>query len=200
MMNFSIITTTKRKLTARALVTAMVIMITVSLIIGSAIANPIQSAAAAAQKSSSHTSADKMKDTFKVIVTLFGVDETAGDIVSFVNVDDITKVKTFNAAELIPTRGNNGTLDLLFAFANTTIKTGADFRACTMILKDLRMSCEKGQNSPALRPEFVDMYLSSAKPVKISVDKENSSQQKIGGSNVKPTSESDNKFVTTTKD
>jgi hypothetical protein len=47
------------------------------------------------------------------------------------------------------------------------------------------MSCEKGQNSPALRPEFVDMYLSSAKPVKISVDKENSS---------------DNKFVTTTKD
>jgi hypothetical protein len=197
MMNFSI-TTTKRKMTARALVTAMLIMITVSLIIGSAIANPIQSAAA--QKRSSHTSADKMKDTFKVIVTLFGVDETAGDIVSFVNVDDITKVKTFNAAELIPTRGNNGTLDLLFAFANTTIKTGADFRACTMILKDLRMSCEKGQNSPALRPEFVDMYLSSAKPVKISVDKENSSQQKIGGSNVKPTSESDNKFVTTAKD
>src|ERR671931_878589 len=197
MMNFSI-TTTKRRMTARALVTAMLIMITVSLIIGSAIANPIQSAAA--QKSSSHTSADKMKDTFKVIVTLFGVDETAGDIVSFVNVDDITKVKTFNAAELIPTHGNNGTLDLLFSFANTTIKTGADFRACTMILKDLRMSCEKGQNSPALRPEFVDMYLSSAKPVKISVDKENSSQQKIGGSNVKPTSESDNKFVTTTKD
>jgi hypothetical protein len=197
MMNFSV-TTTKRKMTARALLTAMLIMITVSLIIGSAIANPIQSAAA--QKSSSHTPADKTKDTFKVIVTLFGVNETAGDIVSFVSVDDITKVKTFNAAELIPTRGNNGTLDLLFAFANTTIKTGADFRACTMILKDLRMSCEKGQNSPALRPEFVDMYLNSAKPVKISVDKENSSQQKIGGSNVKPTSESDNKFLTTTKD
>ena len=197
MMNFSI-TTTKRRMTARALVTAMLIMITVSLIIGSAIANPIQSAVA--QKRSSHTSADKMKDTFKVIVTLFGVDETAGDIVSFVNVDDITKVKTFNAAELIPTHGNNGTLDLLFSFANTTIKTGADFRACTMILKDLRMSCEKGQNSPALRPEFVDMYLSSAKPVKISVDKENSSQQKIGGSNVNPSSESNNKFVRTTKD
>ena len=197
-MNFSV-TTTKRKMTARALLTAMLIMITVSLIIGSAIANPIQSAAA--QKSSSHTPADKTKDTFKVIVTLFGVEETAGDIVSFVNVNDITKVKAFNAAELIPTRGNNGTLDLLFSFANTTIKSGAEFRACTMILKDLRMSCEKGQNSPALRPEFVDMYLNSAKPVKISVDKESSSQQKVGGSgNVKSTSESNNKFVTTTKD
>jgi hypothetical protein len=197
MMNFSI-TTTTRKMTTGALVTAMLIMITISLVIGSAIANTIQSAAA--QKSSSHASAEKMKDTFKVIVTLFGVDETAGDIVSFVNVDDITKVKSFNAAELIPTRGNNGTLALLFSFANTTIKTGAEFRACTMVLKDLRMSCEKGQNSPALRPEFVDMYLNSAKPVKISVDKENSSQQKVGGSNVKPTSESDNKFVTSAKD
>jgi hypothetical protein len=195
MMNFSIVTT-ERKTSALALVTAMLIMITVSLIIGSGIANAIQSAAA--QKASS---AAKMKDTFKVIVTLFGVEETAGDIVSFVNVNDITKVKAFNAAELIPTRGNNGTLDLLFSFANTTINTGAEFRACTMILKDLRMSCEKGQNSPALRPEFVDMYLNSAKPVKISVDKESSSQQKVGGSgNVKPTSESDNKFVTSTKD
>ena len=187
-------------MTALVLVTAMLIMPTTSLIVGSGIVNPIQSATAAeAQKPSS--SAAKMKDTFKVIVTLFGVDETAGDIVSFVNVDDITKVKTFNAAELIPTHGNNGTLALLFAFANTTIKSGAEFRACTMILKDLRMSCENGQNSPALRPEFVDMYLNSAKPVKISVDKESSSQQKVGGSgNVKSTSESNNKFVTTTKD
>jgi hypothetical protein len=30
------------------------------------------------------------------------------------------------------------------------------------------MSCEKGQNSPALRPEFVDIYLSSAKSIKLS--------------------------------
>ena len=65
-------------------------------------------------------------------------------------------------------RGNNGTLEILFTFPNATINTGAKFRACTMLVKDLRMSCEKGQNSPALRPEFVDIYLSSAKSIKMS--------------------------------
>jgi hypothetical protein len=132
-------------------------ILTLSLTV-SGIANSVQ-----AQEPSPAT---KTKDIFKVIVTLFGLNKTSGDIVSFVNVDGTTQVKTFNAAKLIPLRGNNGTLDIVFTFPNATINTGAKFRACTMIVKDLRMSCEKGQNSPALRPEFVDIYLSSAKSIK----------------------------------
>jgi hypothetical protein len=153
-------TTTTRGKTVLVLVTGMLLMILMlSSIIGGT-ANSVQ-----AQKPSPPT---KTKDIFKVIVTLFGLNKTSGDIVSFVNVDDVTQVKTFNAAKLVPLRGNNGTLDILFTFPNATINTGAKFRACAMIVKDLRMSCEKGQNSPALRPEFVDIYLSSAKSIKIS--------------------------------
>jgi hypothetical protein len=153
------IITTKRK-TALILVTGMLMMILMLSFIVGGIANLVQ-----AQKPSPPT---KTKGIFKVIVTLIGLNKTSGDIVSFVNVDGITQVKTFNAAKLVPMRGNNGTLELLFTFPNATINTGAKFRACTMLVKDLRMSCEKGQNSPALRPEFVDIYLSSAKSIKLS--------------------------------
>jgi hypothetical protein len=153
------IITTKRK-TVLILVTGMLMMILMLSFIVGGIANLVQ-----AQKPSPPT---KTKDIFKVIVTLIGLNKTSGDIVSFVNVDGITQVKTFNAAKLVPMRGNNGTLEILFTFPNATINTGAKFRACTMLVKDLRMSCEKGQNSPALRPEFVDIYLSSAKSIKLS--------------------------------
>ena len=155
----SSVITTKRK-PVLILVTGMLMMILMLSFIVGGIANLVQ-----AQKPSPPT---KTKDIFKVIVTLIGLNKTSGDIVSFVNVDGITQVKTFNAAKLVPMRGNNGTLEILFTFPNATINTGAKFRACTMLVKDLRMSCEKGQNSPALRPEFVDIYLSSAKSIKLS--------------------------------
>ena len=178
-MNLLIATIARRKAAAAALVSGILTMIlTLSVIEGGGIANPIP---VQAQKPSSPT---KIKDVFKVIVTLIGVNKTSGDIVSFVNIDDMTQVKTFNAAKLMPVRGSNDTLALFFSFPNTTINTGAEFRACTIILKDLRMSCEKGQNSPGLRPEFVDMYLNSAKPIKIpssSIDKQNT--EKVGGKN-----------------
>jgi hypothetical protein len=162
------IITTKRK-TVLILVTGMLMMILMLSFIVGGIANFVQ-----AQKPSPPT---KTKDIFKVIVTLIGLNKTSGDIVSFVNVDGITQVKTFNAAKLVPMRGNNGTLEILFTFPNATINTGAKFRACTMLVKDLRMSCEKGQNSPALRPEFVDIYLSSAKSIKLS---SSSADKKLG--------------------
>jgi hypothetical protein len=160
-MNFLLtpIITTRRK-TVLVLVTGMLMMVLMLSFIVGGIANSVQ-----AQKPSPPT---KTKDIFKVIVTLIGLNKTSGDIVSFVNVGGITQVKTFNAAKLVPMRGNNGTLEILFTFPNATINTGAKFRACTMLVKDLRMSCEKGQNSPALRPEFVDIYLSSAKSIKMS--------------------------------
>ena len=159
-MNLLISPTITRSNTTLTLVTGMLMMILMLSFIVGGIANSAQ-----AQKSSPAT---QTKDIFKVIVTLIGLNKTSGDIVSFINVDGITQVKTFNAAKLIPLRGNNGTLELAFTFPNSTINTGAKFKACTMIVKDMLMSCARGQNSPALRPENIDMYLSSAKSIKLS--------------------------------
>src|SRR5919198_3847172 len=150
------------------------------------------------------TTTAKEKDVFKVIVTLFGVEPTTGNIVTFVTVDNMSMVKAFDAAkyyipiEKTETRAatmayrnttimttadasdvvyssnsakdnavNDGLVELHYAFPNATIKNGDEFRVCSIVLKDLRMVCETGMNTPALRAENVDMYLDKAQFLKV---------------------------------
>ena len=134
------------------------------------------------------TSVKEKEDVFKVIVTLFGIEPTTGNIVTFVTIDNMSNVKAFDAAKYyIPidttessnhtinaTYGSsngiegNGIVELNLAFPNaTSIKSGDEFRVCSMVLKDLRMTCETGTNTPALRAENVDMYLDSAQFLKV---------------------------------
>lgn len=124
------------------------------------------------------------EDVFKVIVTLFGVEPTTGNIVTFVTIDNMSKVKAFDAAKYyipidtttasynstINANGveSSGIVELNLAFPNaTSIKSGDEFRVCSMVLKDLRMICETGVNTPALRAENVDMYLDTAQFLKV---------------------------------
>jgi hypothetical protein len=128
------------------------------------------------------------KDVFKVIVTLFGVEPTTGNIVTFVTIDNMSNVKSFDAAKYyIPidttessnyavnaTHGSsngiegNGIVELNLAFPNaTSIKSGDEFRACSIVVKDLRMVCETGVNTPALRAENVDMHMDTAQFLKV---------------------------------
>jgi hypothetical protein len=132
--------------------------------------------------------AKEKKDVFKVIVTLFGVEPTTGNIVTFVTIDNMSNVKAFDAAKYyIPidttessnyavnaTRGSSngiegsGIVELNLAFPNaTSIKSGDEFRVCSMVLKDLRMTCETGTNTAALRAENVDMHLDTAQFLKV---------------------------------
>jgi hypothetical protein len=135
------------------------------------------------------TTAKEKEDVFKVIVTLFGVQPTTGNIVTFVTIDNMSKVKAFDAAKYyIPidtttasysnatnavfgsSNGvkDSGIVELYYAFPNaTSIESGDEFRVCTMVLTDLRMICETGENTPALRAENVDMYLDTAQFLKV---------------------------------
>jgi hypothetical protein len=62
----------------------------------------------------------------------------------------------------------SGIVELNLAFPNaTSIKSGDEFRACSIVLKDLRMVCETGVNTPALRAENVDMHLDTAQFLKV---------------------------------
>jgi hypothetical protein len=128
------------------------------------------------------------KDVFKVIVTLFGVEPTTGNIVTFVTIDNMSNVKAFDTAKyyipIYTTESSNhtinaihgssnniegsGIVELNLAFPNaTSIKSGDEFRACSIVLKDLRMVCETGVNTPALRAENVDMHLDTAQFLKV---------------------------------
>ena len=131
----------KKRLSALALMAALVLLTLDS-------TNPIQ-----AQKT-------EVKDALAVVVTLYGVNNTTGNVVTFVSTNNNTKGAILNATELdLKDGSNDGVVDVVLSFPNVTITTGEQFRACNMVLKDLSLVCETGHNSPSPRAEYIDLVL-----------------------------------------
>jgi hypothetical protein len=40
-----------------------------------------------------------------------------------------------------------------------TIKTGEQYKACALLMRDSNLICQTANNSPALRLEIVDLYI-----------------------------------------
>jgi hypothetical protein len=106
-------------------------------------------------------------DVFKVIMTIFGVDETKGDVIAVVTVkNEEAKVKLFDASgpEVIPLNASEGgghLIEYVATFPNVTVNSGDPYKACIFTVKDLESICKSGNNSPAARPEFIDLSLNT---------------------------------------
>ena len=117
----------------------------------------------------------KGEDIFKVILTIFGIDESKGDVVAVVTVGDgeASKVKfldtnsflaTSNLTNLTPTTNPAAVSDIIeyvATFPNVTVDAGEEYKACVLPVKVLEIICTTGNNSPASRPEFVDLSLNA---------------------------------------
>jgi hypothetical protein len=107
------------------------------------------------------------EDIFRVIMTIFGVDESKGDVIAIVTAkDQDAKVKLFDASgpEVVPlnaTEGGGHLIEYVATFPNLTINSGEEYKACIATVKDLELICKTGNNSPATRPEFVDLSLNA---------------------------------------
>ena len=107
------------------------------------------------------------EDIFRVIMTIFGVDESKGDVIAIVTVkDEEAKVKLFDASgpEVVPLNASEGgshLIEYVATFPNVTVSSGDEYRACVATVKDLELMCKSGNNSPAARPEFVDLSLNA---------------------------------------
>jgi PDZ domain-containing secreted protein len=116
----------------------------------------------------------KGTDIFKVILTIFGVENTKGDVIALVTVNNgessrvkFLKTEAFkpissNMSSLTMTpdpNSNAGILEYVATFPNVTVNSGAEYKACVMTTKDLELLCKTGHNSPASRPEFIDINL-----------------------------------------
>ena len=107
------------------------------------------------------------EDIFRVIMTIFGVDESKGDVIAVVSAkDQEAKVKLFDATgpEVVPLNASEGgghLIEYIATFPNLTINSGEEYRACVATVKDLELICKTGNNSPATRPEFVDLSLNA---------------------------------------
>jgi hypothetical protein len=126
------------------------------------IANPIQA------------ESGKGEDVFKVIMTIFGVDKSKGDVVAIVtaNNGEASRVKFLDseAPYVVPINSSGGggssshLVEYVATFPNITVTTGDEYKACVLTTKDLNsdgLICNTGQNSPASRPEFVDISLNA---------------------------------------
>src|ERR671931_497809 len=109
----------------------------------------------------------KGTDVFKVIMTIFGLKKSTGQVVAIVTVNNSSKVRVLDTSltPLYPVKGDNsaeGIMEFIAAFPNMTVNTGDKYNACVLPLTELKLTCTTGQNSPAPRPEFVDISLSSS--------------------------------------
>ena len=107
-------------------------------------------------------------DIFKVIMTIFGVDESKGDVIAIVTAkDEAARVKLFDALgpEVVPLNASEGgghLIEYVATFPNLTINSGEGYKACISTVKNLELICKTGDNSPASRPEFVDLSLNAS--------------------------------------
>jgi hypothetical protein len=103
---------------------------------------------------SNNTGITVQKDIFKVLVTLFGVKNDTGNVVSFVKVNNVTAGKLFNATKDDLLKDKDGIVDTTLVFPNETVAVGAQFDACVLILKTMKTTCANGYNSPGPRTEI----------------------------------------------
>jgi hypothetical protein len=112
---------------------------------------------------------EKKKDIFKVLMTVQGLDHNSGDIVTIVSVNGESRVKLFDDTKTYihsvnASNGTGGIIEYVATFPNTTVNVGDEYKVCALTIKDSNLVCQTGNNSPATRPEFVDLYIQEEKP------------------------------------
>jgi hypothetical protein len=114
------------------------------------------------------TSPEAKKDIFKVIMTVQGLNHKTGDIVTIVSVNGESRVKLFDDSKTyihsVKADGTGGLVEYVATFPNMTTKNGDAYKVCALTIKDSNLICETGTNSPALRPEFKDLYIQEERP------------------------------------
>ena len=127
----------------------------------------------------------KGTDIFRVIMTIFGVDKSKGDVIAVVtaNNGEVSRVKFLDseAPYVVPlnssTGGSSNLIEYVATFPNVTVNAGDEYNACVMTTKDLELVCKTGNNSPASRPEFVDLSLNATAGIEpLSTEEEGNSE------------------------
>jgi hypothetical protein len=109
------------------------------------------------------------QDIFKVIVTVNGLDHESGDVITLVTVNGFTKSKLFDDTKTYLSSSNTGKptiIEYTSTFPNMTVKIDSQFKACALLVRNSELICHTGKNSPAFRPEIVDLYIEQDKSTK----------------------------------
>lgn len=69
--------------------------------------------------------------------------------------EDQTKIKLFNAED--PENQGQDKVSYTMTFPGIKVQDGDPYTVCTMTTDNFKLDCNKGNNSPLNRPEFVDI-------------------------------------------
>ena len=117
------------------------------------------------------------KDVFKVVVSVFGANKEIGDILALVTVNENSKAKLFDLHSTSPggtnitSTQNDNIIEFVAAFPKVNVKPGDHYRSCVITPNTMHQYCKEGSNSPAKRPEFVDISLDKELKLAGSVEK-----------------------------
>lgn len=124
-------------------------------------------------------------EIFRVIMTIFGVDKSKGDVIAIITVNngEASRVKLFESdtfpsiSSMAPvpttaTTSNSGIVEYVATFPNVTVDSGQEYQACVITTQNLDLICKTGFNSPAARPEFVDLSLDTENTDREAVEEE----------------------------
>jgi hypothetical protein len=114
---------------------------------------------------STYAQREEIEDNpFVVIFTLAGVESDTNFVVSWVTANNITRAAYYNATEvdLLDASPNDGFVDASVVPPNGTLEVGDEYTACSLILKDAYLTCDKGFNAPTNRAEFVEVLIPSS--------------------------------------
>ncbi len=88
------------------------------------------------------------------------MDKSNGDVVAIVTVNNAEASKVrFLDSDIAA--GSAGIIEYVATFGNVTVNAGEQYQACVLPVKTLEPICTTGNNSPAARPEFVDISLNA---------------------------------------
>ncbi|MDQ3840921.1 MAG: hypothetical protein M3297_16835, partial [Thermoproteota archaeon] len=95
-----------------------------------------------------HAETGQGDDIFRVIMTIFGVDKSRGDVVALVTVNngEASKVR-FLDSDIAA--GSGGIIEYVATFPNVTVNAGEQYQPCVLPVKTLDPICTTGNNSPA---------------------------------------------------
>ena len=101
---------------------------------------------------------------FLVLVTLYGIKNNTGKVVTFVTVHNTTQASVTDAlVQDSKDLHKDGIIEQYFTFPGISILSGEPYRACVMIRSDLSLTCKEGHNSFVQRGEYIDLVLNQTK-------------------------------------
>lgn len=95
-----------------------------------------------------------------VYMTVFGLNETTGQLLAFVKAHNIIQSDLVNGTQLFVTNAKTpGVAEITLVLRNTTMNVGEQYSACIVVLKDTKMVCMTDYKTPYPRPQILDFSI-----------------------------------------